>query len=457
MAASTYEFGGIFNVLQSCKPKVAPPQDDEETSEDEDNGKVSLMDLFTVTEQPMVEHDDSEDSNSCEVDDADNNEEVGGDNEECVDGDDDGGDDESSLNVEMVSEEDTTTTKVNTLKKEAIVQKKVLPQKDDNAQKNIVAKKDTEKQETVTKKDLDLEEKDAKKTIKKKQVESPERLERTLFVGNVSINVTKKTLKKIFVEFGEIETLRFRSFVGADLKIPKKVAVIKKEFHTECKSLNAYVVYKNKESIGKALKCNGMVLEGLHIRVDTAVPQKKQNSQNSLFIGNLPFNISDEDVYEHFKKCGTIDYVRLIRDKPTGVGKGFGYVAFTNRDGVMFGLKLNGSKLNGRDLRVSRCENTQKFNSGRNSGGGGGFMNKQNRKPNQQHQFQGLKASTSMKDRVKGKKIVQQKQMRTKPNNALRRIRDKGNNGADGAAGNKNKGKSVGKPNQKKMMKKRKM
>lgn len=284
----------------------------------------------------------------------------------------------------------------------------------------------------VVKKQTDI--KEAKQNLspqkqkKEKQKESPERLERTLFIGNVSLNVTKKMLKKVFAKFGEIETLRFRSFIGADLKVPKKVAVIKKDFHSECKSLNAYVVYKSKESIGKALTCNGLVLEGLHLRVDTATPEKQNRNKNALFVGNLPFNVPDEDVYRHFEKCGTIDYVRLIRDKATGAGKGFGYVTFKNGDGVVFGLKLNGSQLNGRAIRVSRCENSMKNqNTDRNN---------RNRKNSQQ--FCGLKATTSMKDRVKGKKLVQEK-IRTS-SNAMRRIKNK--------AGGKKKVKTV-KHNQK--------
>jgi len=360
---SSYEIGGIFNALQSCKTNVDTADNSQESDILKKENENLLMDLFTVIPKTSSSSDYS-------------NSEVDIDCETSVIG--------NEADTKIVEVEESIPTK----EKEKDSSKKVKP-------------------------------------VKKK--ETPERLERTLFIGNVSINVTKKTLKKIFIEFGEIESLRFRSFVGADLKVPKKVAVIKMEYHAECKSLHAYVVYKNKESISKALTCNGMVVEGLHLRVDTATPAKQNKNRNSLFIGNLPFNIADEDVYKHFKLCGPIDYVRLIRDKPTGVGKGFGYVAFQNPDGVVFGLKLNNSPLNGRAIRVSRCENVDKFNS-----------NKQNRKNNQQ--FCGLKATTSMKDRVKGRKLQEKK------SNALRRIK--------GKSTSKNKGKNV-KHNQK--LTKRKM
>lgn len=50
--------------------------------------------------------------------------------------------------------------------------------------------------------------------------------------------------------------------------------------------------------------------------------------KRSLFVGNLAFNIDDEAVRNHFEEFGTVEGVRLIRDKATGVGKGFGYVLF---------------------------------------------------------------------------------------------------------------------------------
>jgi len=236
--------------------------------------------------------------------------------------------------------------------------------------------------------------------------ETAERLERTLFVGNIALTITKKTLKKIFKMFGEIENIRFRSFVGADVKVPKKVAIIKKTFHSECKSMNAYIVFKSKASIPKALSYNGMVVEGLHIRVDRASPEKKHENKQCLFIGNLPFNVTDEAVHTHFEQCGEIEYIRVIRDKFSGMGKGFGYVTFKSRDGVLFGLKLNGSNLDGRAIRVYRADNSDKnnFSGGKNN-------------------FCGLKSSTSKKDRAKGKKLVQEK-IRTSTN-AMRRIKGK--------------------------------
>ena len=53
-----------------------------------------------------------------------------------------------------------------------------------------------------------------------------------------------------------------------------------------------------------------------------------------------------------FGECGQISSVRLVRDSQTGIGKGFGYVNFKNKDGVVLALEKNGQTFNGREIRV---------------------------------------------------------------------------------------------------------
>merc|ERR1712100_544681 len=81
-----------------------------------------------------------------------------------------------------------------------------------------------------------IQEGDEKKPAKKKKdlkKEELEKTERTVFVGNLSVSTTRKELKKLFKQYGEVETVRIRSVPTKDPKQPKKVALIKKEFHKE--------------------------------------------------------------------------------------------------------------------------------------------------------------------------------------------------------------------------------
>ncbi|TPX74835.1 hypothetical protein CcCBS67573_g03898 [Chytriomyces confervae] len=236
--------------------------------------------------------------------------------------------------------------------------------------------------------DSDSEAKDKEDTLKKinlkKEAAEKERLKniRSIFIGNLPVKAaekaTTKKLMALFKPFGSIESLRFRSIVSLtfhayfrdpvflNLKIskctkafsnnlPRKVSYLAKEFHPDRDSMNAYLVYKDEESVDKALGMNGHVFEGKHLRVDKAIKSDTTDSKKSVFLGNLSFDIADEALWEFFKDCGEVQTVRVVRDKRTNIGKGFGYVQFTERHAVQIALKMDGQELAGRKIRVTKC------------------------------------------------------------------------------------------------------
>ncbi|GFR92336.1 RNA-binding protein 34 [Elysia marginata] len=180
---------------------------------------------------------------------------------------------------------------------------------------------------------------------------------RTIFVGNCPLSADRKVLKSLFREFGDIESIRFRCAPPADPNLPRRAIVITKNFHEQCKNYVAYIVYKEEEAAKKALVRNGHLLDGLHIRVDISTMSKKHDKKRSVFVGNLPFDVTEEDLYSHFEDCGEIKNVRLIRDRRTSLGKGIGYVQFDSKDSVSLALKLNKTKVQGREVRVMVCTN----------------------------------------------------------------------------------------------------
>ena len=190
-----------------------------------------------------------------------------------------------------------------------------------------------------------------KKEKVKPETEDLERLDRTVFVGNVPLSATRKELKSYFATYGKVESVRLRSVPVAGPKHSRKRAVVKGEFHAERNSMNAYVVFGNAIEAEKALKAKGSLFKDMHLRVDMAV-KKDVNNRFSVFVGNLPFSIKEEELRQHFTQCGDVDDVRIIRDKQTGIGKGFSYVAFKKKECVGFALKLQNSELNGRKIRV---------------------------------------------------------------------------------------------------------
>jgi len=86
---------------------------------------------------------------------------------------------------------------------------------------------------------------------------------------------------------------------------------------------------------------------------------------NRLFVGNLPFGISEEDLSSHFEGAGTVKSSRIIIDRETGRSKGFGFVEMDSPDQATSAIqKLDGTELGGRPIRVSIAQEKE-------SGGGG--------------------------------------------------------------------------------------
>ncbi|KAK2531516.1 Rbm34 [Columba guinea] len=179
---------------------------------------------------------------------------------------------------------------------------------------------------------------------------------RTVFVGNLPVSCTAQELKSLFKEYGQIKSIRFRSLVPAEETLSKKLAAIKHKVHPNVKFVNAYVVFKEECDAIKALNENGTeIARGFHIRVDIAAKTSSHDNKRSVFLGNLSYDISNDAVREHFAVCGEVVAVRIVRDRKTGLGKGFGYVLFENTDAVHLALKLNDSVLLGRKIRVKCC------------------------------------------------------------------------------------------------------
>ena len=94
-----------------------------------------------------------------------------------------------------------------------------------------------------------------------------------------------------------------------------------------------------------------------------------------LFVGNLSFQTTENDLTDAFAQCGAVEAVALITDRDTGRSKGFGFVTMSEEDADRAIGKLNGSQLDGRALTVNEAKPMVKRDfggGGRSSGGGGG-------------------------------------------------------------------------------------
>ena len=89
-----------------------------------------------------------------------------------------------------------------------------------------------------------------------------------------------------------------------------------------------------------------------------------------LYVGNLAFSTSSQDLEELFAAAGTVNSASVVEDRETGRSRGFGFVEMANKeDGERAIAELNGKEVNGRELKV----NEAKPQENRGGGGRGGF------------------------------------------------------------------------------------
>ncbi|GMF38703.1 unnamed protein product [Phytophthora lilii] len=281
--------------------------------------------------------------------------------------------------------------------------------------------KETEKQEKQEKTEEETEEpedgekkKKKKKKHKKKKTDEEEKEEpeeltpeqeknrRTVFVGNVSLDATQKDIKNHFSGCGKVESVRLRHLPIAgcavdqagNQKLMMKVCAIKKILTTAKDNCNAYVTFVEKSSVEAALKLNGTTLVEKKIRVDRCDPVI--DARRSVFIGNVPLKCTDEQMLQFFAKRlrteeepDPIENVRLIRDRESGLGKGFGYLLLKTPALVAQTLALRDLKMETRELRVQVCGKRFKNNRGEETA---------------KEKFEGLRASAGARARIQLKR-----------------------------------------------------
>jgi cold-inducible RNA-binding protein len=89
-----------------------------------------------------------------------------------------------------------------------------------------------------------------------------------------------------------------------------------------------------------------------------------------LYVGNLPFTATDEELQNLFSAYGPVQSVNIIKDRETGRPRGFAFVEVENADGAI--AEVNGKDLGGRKLTVNEARERAP-RSGGGGGDGGGF------------------------------------------------------------------------------------
>jgi nucleolar protein 12 len=171
---------------------------------------------------------------------------------------------------------------------------------------------------------------------KKDEVED---LDSTVFVGNVPIEHSQKEVRKIFAQYGKINKIWFRSIpVTQESKLKRKANCILKQYQEGADSKNAYVKFEERESAEKACAVNGLKVEEHTLRVSLCLDDNL-DYETTVFVGNLPLDIKEEELRNHFSSVGNLVNVRVVRDKITHRGIGIGYVRFTDKPSIFFPIQ----------------------------------------------------------------------------------------------------------------------
>jgi len=174
---------------------------------------------------------------------------------------------------------------------------------------------------------------------------------------------------------------------------------------------NAFIYYKAEEGVLKALEYDKVEYHGRLLKVRRAVQQNgakegdkgkgkgkskgdekgntkgkskggevvegasapRKNDQTTVFVGGLPYDVSQDTLWRDFEECGKLDAVRMVKNAE-GAFKGIAFIVFKDEDGVKKALEFDGDDYAGRKLRVTRAgekpEKKGKGDAGKGKGKG---------------------------------------------------------------------------------------
>jgi cold-inducible RNA-binding protein len=91
-----------------------------------------------------------------------------------------------------------------------------------------------------------------------------------------------------------------------------------------------------------------------------------------LYVGNLPFSSTEDDIRSAFEQHGTVASVNVIMDRETGRPRGFAFVEMEDQNGAEAAIRaLDGRDFGGRTIKVSEAQDRR--GGGGGGGGGGGY------------------------------------------------------------------------------------
>eukprot|EP01118_Nematostelium_gracile_P007207 TRINITY_DN2334_c0_g1_i3.p1 TRINITY_DN2334_c0_g1~~TRINITY_DN2334_c0_g1_i3.p1 ORF type:complete len:366 (+),score=130.80 TRINITY_DN2334_c0_g1_i3:88-1185(+) len=259
---------------------------------------------------------------------------------------------------------------------------------EEEKKKNGTKEESSSSEESDSDSDSDSEEEDKKETEKRKADEvdeesAPKRIKNDngytpvapnsasarVFVGNLSYSIDDDSIKQAFAEIGEVRNVEWLT----DKTTGKFYGC-------------GFLTFETPEIASQALSLNGTDVLGRPMKVEpessrqgnkkapapfnsTKPLSQKPEGCTTVFLGNLSFQIQDENIYELFQDCGEISQIRWLNDKETGNFKGCGFVEFVDSESTAKAVAHNGEDVMGRTIRIDYSESKPKDQNQRGGGG----------------------------------------------------------------------------------------
>ncbi|GMS97671.1 hypothetical protein PENTCL1PPCAC_19846, partial [Pristionchus entomophagus] len=177
---------------------------------------------------------------------------------------------------------------------------------------------------------------------------------RMVFVSVLPKDFTGQKLEALISCCGKIDSVSLRGTVGSKEKLSKKTAFLAGKLNENIKSIVGYVKFVSVDTVTVAIEKNGTLVDGHHVRVDSCVGINKYGRKSTVFVGNFPFEIRDDDVFEWARKGeGSVDFVS-VRDRNTGYCRGVGFITFKDDASVAPALSLTTPVNGGNEIELAK-------------------------------------------------------------------------------------------------------
>ncbi|KAG5179693.1 chloroplast 29 kDa ribonucleoprotein [Tribonema minus] len=183
-----------------------------------------------------------------------------------------------------------------------------------------------------------------------------------LYVGNLGYDTNNDTLSQAFSQFGAVQE-----------------ASVATDRETGSSRGFGFVTYGTPQEAQAAMdNLNNTQLDGRTIRVNLSQPRERAaggggfgggsgggggaSEGNKLFIGNLGWNTTTDDLHAAFGQYGQVQDAIVMTDRETGSSRGFGFVTYATADSAQAAIRaLDGTDFGGRNIRVNISEPRQRY------------------------------------------------------------------------------------------------